>query len=189
MQVRLIATAATLTLALAACGQDNAGSADAAASETPMAAEATASAPAASMSGQDFANAAAASDAFEIASSKLAATHSQTAKIKSFAEQMIKAHTESTAKLKAAGAGASPAIVPDPTLKPEQQQLLDTLESKTGADFDTAYADAQVDGHRKALSLLTQYSTQGDVPQLKSFAEGVIPTVTSHLEMANGLKP
>jgi putative membrane protein len=195
MKVKLFATVATLALALGACGQKGAAAPEGAASDTAasdaaaagdMAPGATAT-PAAMMSGQDFANTAGASDAFEIASSKLAAANAQSAKVKAFAAQMIKAHTESTAKLKTAGASASPAITPDPTLKPEQQQDLDMLKGKTGAEFDTAYAAAQVKGHQQALALLNQYSAQGDVPQLKSFAGATAPIVTEHLSMAQGL--
>jgi putative membrane protein len=190
MKVRHFTAVATLALALAACGQKDSTSADAAASGTVADDMAGASAmppPAAAMSGQEFANAAAASDAFEIAGAKLAATNAQSAKIKSFAQDMIKDHTDSTAKLKAAGASASPAITPDPTLKPEQQQQLDELKGKTGADFDTAYAAGQVSAHQQAVDMLKQYSAQGDVPQLKSFAETVLPTITHHLDMAQDL--
>jgi putative membrane protein len=191
MKVRHFTVAATLALALAACGQNDSTSADASASGTAvpddMASASAMPPPAAAMSGQEFANAAAASDAFEIASAKLAATNAQSAKVKSFAQDMIKDHTDSTAKLKAAGASASPAITPDPTLKPEQQQQLDELKGKTGADFDTAYAAGQVSAHQQAVDMLKQYSAQGDVPQLKSFADTILPTITHHLDMAKDL--
>lgn len=138
--------------------------------------------------GQAFANAAASSDAFEIATSQLAQTASTSAAIKAFAGKMIEAHTGSTEKLKTVAAGASPAITPDPTLTAEQQSTLDTLKTKTGADFDAAYKAAQVDGHQKTLDALKVYSASGDVPQLKTFATGLVSTVTAHLNMAKGLK-
>lgn len=138
--------------------------------------------------GQAFANAAASSDAFEIATSQLAQTASTSAAIKAFAGKMIEAHTGSTEKLKTAAAGVSPAITPDPTLTAEQQSTLDALKTKTGADFDAAYKAAQVDGHQKTLDALKAYLASGDVPQLKTFATGLVPTVTAHLNMAKGLK-
>ena len=138
--------------------------------------------------GQTFANAAASSDAFEIATSQLAQTASTSAAIKAFAGKMISAHTGSTEKLKTAAAGASPAITPDPTLTAEQQSTLDALKTKTGAEFDAAYKAAQVDGHQKTLDALKAYSASGDVPQLKTFATGLVPTVTAHLNMAKALK-
>lgn len=136
------------------------------------------------MTAQGFANAAAASDKFEIESSKLASSSAKSTAVKSFATKMISAHTESTAKLKATKSG----VTPDDTLSAEQQSTLDSLKGKTGADFDTAYAAAQVDGHQRTLDALKSYSTSGDNATLKSFASGMIPTVTAHLNMAKGLK-
>jgi putative membrane protein len=140
------------------------------------------------LTAQGFANAAAASDNFEIQTSQLAATKGSSAAVKKFATQMIAAHTASTAKLKATLAGQSPAVTPDPTLTPEQQSTLDSLKAQTGAAFDSAYAAAQVDAHTKTLDALKNYSASGDNAALKGFADGLIPTVTSHLNLAKGLK-
>lgn len=137
--------------------------------------------------GQTFANQAAASDAFEIATSKLALDKAGKPADKKFARQMITAHTASTAKLKTVSGGLSPAITPDPTLTAEQQQALTDLQTKTGADFDTAYKAAQIDGHQKTLDALKAYAASGDVPDLKAFASGLVPTVTAHLNMAKAL--
>src|SRR5438309_5521142 len=137
--------------------------------------------------GQGFANTAAASDAFEIASSQLAKTSAKAPAVKTFASHMIEAHTASTASLKTAAASASPPITPDATLSADQQQMLDGLKGKTGADFDKAYAEAQVTAHQKTLDALKSYSTGGDVPQLKALAAKMIPTVTAHLNTAKGL--
>jgi putative membrane protein len=137
---------------------------------------------------QDFVNAAAASDKFEIESSKLAAAAGASAAVKRFAESMISAHTDSTAKLKSTVAGMKPPLTPDDSLNADQQTALDGLKGKTGAAFDTAYAAAQVDAHQKTLDSLKAYSAAGDNVALKSFADGLIPTVTAHLTTAKGLK-
>lgn len=137
---------------------------------------------------QDFANAAAASDAFEIETSKLAASKAQSAKVKSFAQSMTKAHTDSTAKLKAAAAAAAPAITPNPALSASQQQALSALNSKSGAEFDAAYAKAQADAHQVTLDTLKAYAAAGEVASLKAFATELVPVVTAHLNMAKALK-
>jgi putative membrane protein len=137
---------------------------------------------------QGFANAAAASDKFEIETSKLAATAAQSSAVKKFADQMISAHTSSTAKLKSILAGTSPAITPDDTLNPDQQSTLRSLQSKKGADFDSAYATAQADAHQKTLTMLNAYASGGDNAKLQDFAKQMIPTVTAHLNLAKGLK-
>ncbi len=137
---------------------------------------------------QGFANAAAASDRFEIESSTLAATAGTSSAIKGFAAKMVAAHTASTAKLKATAAGLNPAVTPDDTLSPDQQSKLDSLKALHGADFDTAYAAAQVEAHQKALDALKGYAASGDNAALKALASGMVPTVTAHLNMAKGLK-
>jgi len=148
-----------------------------------------AGAPEAATAGQDFVNAAAASDAFEIESSKLALDRGQSAAIKEFARDMIAAHTESTAKLKAAASGAQPALVPDPALTAEQQAKLSALGGKSGADFDTVYAAEQVAAHEKALAMLQAYADTGTIAPLKDFAAATAPVVKGHLDMAKALKP
>ena len=186
------------TLALAACGKhDNAttGGADtgnatdvnAMASDNGMAANSAATAPAPTTA-QAFVNAAAASDRFEIESSKLAQGSASSSAVKKFAAQMISAHTASTAKLKGIIAGLNPPLTADDTLAPDQQQTLDSLKGLNGAAFDSAYAQAQQEPHQKTLDALKTYSSSGDNAALKSFASGMIPTVTAHLNLAKGLK-
>jgi len=198
MRYGTIALLSATALALVGCGHKEetttttnsvtAESGSTTVADTNIADNSVVAAPAAS-GGQAFANTAAASDAFEIAESQLAATSAHSAAIKSFAKKMIEAHTGSTAKLKTVTAGLSPAITPDPTLTPDLQAKADALKAKTGADFDTAYAADQVAAHQATLDALKSYSASGDVPALKTFATGLIPTVTAHLNMAKGLKP
>jgi putative membrane protein len=140
-------------------------------------------------SAQDFANTAAASDNFEIETSKLAQTNGQSAAIKAFAQKMIDAHTASTAKLKKAAGSVAPTVVPDMTLAPDQQQSLDQLRSKRGKDFDQTYANLQVDAHQRTLDALKNYAAKGDQPPLNAFANEIIPIVAEHLTMARNLKP
>lgn len=180
----LVAVSAA-ALTLAGCGKkEDSAATTTAGAEMPAA---TDGGPVAASPGQAFANAAASSDAFEIASSQLAADKAGSAKTKTFAQQMIKAHTESTAKLKAAASAATPPLTPDPALTPVQQQKLDALKAKSGAEFDTAYAAAQVEAHQMTLDALKAYSASGDVPSLKAFATELVPIVTAHLNMAKGL--
>jgi putative membrane protein len=108
--------------------------------------------------------------------------------VKKFAVKMIAAHTESTAKLKTTASGLSTPVTPDDTLSADQQAKLDSLKGLNGAGFDSAYASAQVDAHQAALDGLKNYGASGDTPELKTFANGLVPTVTAHLNMAKGLK-
>jgi putative membrane protein len=184
------------TLAVAACGQkaDTSANADMNTSDTSMTnmdAGNLAANDAASVSptsAQGFVNAAATSDKFEIETSKLASAAGASSATKAFATKMIDAHTASTAKLKSTLSGMNPPVTPVDTLTAEQQSTLDNLKTLKGADFDAAYKTAQVDAHTKTLDALKNYSASGDTPALKTFADGLIATVTAHLNMAKGLK-
>jgi len=193
-----LATAASLALALAGCGQKAENTADSAASSAgnaldaagnmaSNAVEATTEALTPTPSGQDFVNKAAKSDAYEIASAKLAATNASSQAVKDFAAEMIKAHTDSTAKIKKAAGEASPPITPDATLTSDQQDDLAELGKLKGADFDEKYIDEQKDAHEDALSLMNDYAKNGDVPSLKTAAGEIAPVVQKHLDMVKGL--
>jgi putative membrane protein len=187
MKSTILIAVSLAALSLAGCKKDAASTNEAAGTATPSDEAAMASASPAASAGQMFADTAAASDMFEIETSKLAINKSQSAKVKRFAEQMIKAHSQSTTKLKTAAGAASPPITPAGQMTAMQQQALTDLSGKTGADFDTAYAKAQVDGHQMTLDALKAYSANGDVPSLKALATELIPIVTGHLNMARSL--
>ena len=191
MRTRLLIAVSGSVLALTACGKNDRSADNTAATDTNIAMDngaMTAPMAADPLTSQGFANAAAASDKFEIESSKLAASASQSAAVKSYAQKMISAHEESSAKLKSTLGGMTPAVAPDDTLNAEQQASLDGLKGKTGADFDAAYKAAQVDAHQKALDALNNYAASGDNDALKTFAKGLSPKVAGHLNMAKGLK-
>lgn len=196
MRHALMITLSAAALALGGCGQKQTTDATAGNADTAMTgaangadtvAASNAAAPVASP-GQMFANTAAASDAFEIATSQLAGTNAKSDSIKTFAAKMIQAHTDSTSNLKLVATGLTPPLTPDPTLTVAQQSKLADLKALNGADFDKAYAAAQVDAHQMTLDALKAYAAGGDVPQLKKFASGLVPVVTAHLNMAKGLK-
>jgi putative membrane protein len=137
--------------------------------------------------GQAFANTAGASDFYEVEAGKLAQQKATTQALKDFGGMMVTGHTKSTEDLKAAGARATPAIVPDPALTAEQEANLETLRSATGADFDTAYKSQQVVAHEKTLAVMKDYAANGDVPELKKFAADTSKVVQMHLDKIKGM--
>lgn len=197
-KIMLIASTAALSLTLAGCGKKAEQAAETvsnSAAETADAAGAMASnamvdvkqAVTATPTGQEFLNTAAKSDAFEIAAAKLALTNGASQAVRDFAADMIKAHTESTAKLKAAAATASPALTPDATLTADQTEDLAELGKKKTAEFDEAYIDDQVDAHQTALALMRDFAEHGDVASLKTAAGEIAPVVQKHLDHVKSL--
>lgn len=136
---------------------------------------------------QKFANDVGASDFFEIQSGKLAQEKAQNQALKDFGAMIVQHHTESTNKLKAAGAKADPAIVPNPALTAEQEANLAALEAADAAQFDTLFKQQQTVAHEKALALVQGYAASGDVAELKAFASEAQKVVQSHLTKIKGL--
>jgi putative membrane protein len=191
---------ASLVLGLTACGPNTDKAVDTAVNQTSETASALGNATSNALSsavdavtptpsGQEFADKAARSDAFEIAASKLALDHAVSAKVKAFAREMIRAHTDSTAKIKVAAKRSTPAITPDPTLAVEQKDRLAALGKVDRAEFDRRYLAGQVDAHENALSLMRDYAKNGDVAPLKAVAGEIAPVVQKHLDQARALEP
>ncbi|QNP43348.1 DUF4142 domain-containing protein [Sphingomonas daechungensis] len=187
MRLSVLLLSAALPLAIGACGQsDTAPSVanDAASSEAAIANN-SASVPASGA--QAFVNAAAASDRFEIETSKLAPGSAASNALMAYAREMVAAHTASSAKLKAIAGKDPVGITIDDTLNTSQNATLEDMKTKKGYLFDAAYLAAQVHAHEQALTELKAYAASGDNAELKAFVEGLLPTVTGHLEQAKAL--
>lgn len=135
----------------------------------------------------DFVQKAAASDMFEIQSSRLALKRSSNPDVKTFARMMIRDHTQSTAALKAAIAESGQSLELPAALPDDKQSALSDLSNAAPADFDKMFMDDQVSGHQAALDLMSRYANDGDVPALKAFAAKVGPVVEHHLNRAKAI--
>lgn len=135
-----------------------------------------------SMNAQQFVDAAASNDAYEIAAGRLAQQKGTTQAVKDFGTMMVRHHGESTTELRAAANKASPALVPSELLSDEQRANLQLLREADGEAFDTAYRAQQVAAHQQALAMLEAYAAKGDSPELRGWAEQTAPVVRAHLE-------
>jgi putative membrane protein len=134
----------------------------------------------------DFVTEAANSDMFEIQSSELALQKSNGA-TKDFASKMVADHTKVSAELKKMVAdGEVKATIPT-TLDSSHQSKLDKLKGLSGNDFDKQYHSDQDSGHKDAVSLYQRYSQGGENAKLKSWAATTLPTLQTHLKMAQDL--
>lgn len=143
--------------------------------------------PAPVTSTRDFVTAAAQSDAFERRAGHMAETMARSPRVKSFGARMVRDHTMTTRNLQAALRKAGKPVPPPPMLSPDQQQMLGQLKG-SGAGFDAAYLQQQVQAHQQALALLQGYAQGGDNPIIRGAARKTIPLVQHHLMMAQQLQ-
>ena len=127
-----------------------------------------------------FATDAASGGMAEVEFGKLALSKTHIASLKKFAQMMVNDHGKANDELKAI-AQKKNITLPDAVDNDHKQKIAD-LEKKQGKDFDKAYVDAMIDGHKKTLDLMEKEAKDGKDADLKAFAEKMVPTVKMHLE-------
>lgn len=119
----------------------------------------------------------------EVELGKMALEKSSNEKVKEFATMMVKDHGMANTELMAIAKQKN--ITLPSTVDDEHKKKMDDLSKKTGTDFDKAYVDAMVSGHKSTLKLMEDESRDGKDADLKSFATKTAPIVQSHLVMIN----
>ena len=140
--------------------------------------------------GKDFVQFMMMSDKFEIAASQLALERARDPAIRDFAADMIAAHRESSADLKAVsdGTNVGRTVTPPPVLDPQHNDMYHALTASFGRRFEDIYLAQQRDAHEDALAHLEGYIDNGRVWQLQRFARRTAPMVRDHLAMLNGIR-
>lgn len=128
----------------------------------------------------------------DIEAGRLAASKSGNAKVKEFAQRMITDHggvnTAATALVTKLG------VTPEETATSRQQsdggaQVRQTLQGKTGVDFDRAYMANEVTYHQNLLGAIDSVllpSVQN--AELKALLTSTRPVVVAHLKSAQDLQ-
>ncbi|MFC7536661.1 DUF4142 domain-containing protein [Sphingomonas sp. GCM10030256] len=188
--MRLLATAAAavLTIGLTACNQSEtsvsnnvAGTPDGGVDEPGVANMADNVVGATSAGAEAYVTAAAASDMFEIETSKLAQQKGQSGAVKSYAKMMIDEHTKSSTELKAAVQGISPAPAIPTVLPADKQTKVDALKTLSGAAFDRQYLADQQAGHQETLAKVNSFLASAQSGPLKDHASKTTGVVQKHL--------
>jgi putative membrane protein len=130
-----------------------------------------------------FATAAANGGMAEVALGKLALTKTSNANIKDFATMMVTDHSKANDELMSIAKTKN--ITLPAAVDSTHQKKMDDLTKLNGKDFDKAYVDAMVDGHKKTLSLMQDEAKDGKDADLKAFAAKTAPTVQMHLDAIN----
>ena len=130
-----------------------------------------------------FATKAAGGGMAEVALGKLAQQKSTNSQIQSFGAMMVTDHGKANDEL-AAIAKTKNITLPDSVDADHKQKIAD-LSKMSEKDFDKAYVDAMIDGHKKTLKLMQDEATNGKDADLKAFAAKVAPTVQIHLDAIN----
>jgi len=125
------------------------------------------------------------SNDFEIASGKLALQRSGSEAIRGYANRMIIERGELAVLLSRSRQEAGVSYAPTPGgAQPRHAAVMDRLTTLQGAEFDSAYASAQLAAQTEAVAQVGAYSQNGDDGNLRRFAQQALPKLEAELDHA-----
>lgn len=136
-----------------------------------------------------FAEATAMSDMYEVTAGNIALERAESEAVREFAQMMVADHTKSSRDLEQALGGTVEDFSMPASLDTEHQAQIDILQSLQGDAFDREYLTQQMNAHTKTLALLKAYAGNGDVAELRQFAQSTIPVVQKHVDWLENNAP
>lgn len=135
--------------------------------------------------GKAFLTAAADINLSEISLGKLAEQKGATQAVKDFGKRMVDDHTKLESQLETC---AKQEGVTLPT-KPGGQDaaVKQQLSQQSGAQFDQAYIQQMISGHKQAVAMFQNEIEHGQDPAIKSAAQSALPVIQQHLQLAQNL--
>jgi len=180
----------TLTLAVSSCAKRTDETTTSSTTTTPV--ESTQTSTAATPSDAEIAATVTAANDTDIENAKLALEKSSNADVKQFAKEMVAAHTQLNQQGSALLSKLNVTPTDNPTstsIKTGGESTRSTLKGLSGADFDKAYVNAEVDLHQAVLDQLDNtLIPSAQNAELKSMLEQARPTISAHLDHAKSLK-
>jgi putative membrane protein len=190
-----MATLAVATLAMAACAKKDNSGVDTTAASSTMSADTSAMSASSTTSGTwTDANIFALLDEANMADSAagaLAATKGTASAIRDFGRKMMRDHHTLRAQGEALAKKLkiTPTPPADDTQVADAQKEMDTLNSTAkGKDFDKAYIDSEVEGHKKVLDMATKAFAQAQSTELKNLIQKATPAIQGHLDLAESVQ-
>ena len=121
----------------------------------------------------------------EIGLSNQALSKSSNDDVKSFAQKMVDDHTKAGDELKTLAADKNVTLPMEADAK--HKAAMEKMSSLSGDAFDKAYVKMMVNDHEKAVAMFQKEADNGKDADAKAFAVKTLPTLKSHLEMAQSL--
>ena len=173
LKLGLIVLAATVSLS--ACSRDR--SVEAARGDQQ---------PAATPAEQDFMLKAAQANLAEIDIARLVMQKSQNSDVKDYANMIQKDHTNALEDL--TDLMRDKRMSPPNTLSPETKMDIEKMTALSGPELDREFANGMVADHQKAIEMFRDQGNIAQTPEVKKYAENLLPELEMHLEKAQKLQ-
>lgn len=128
----------------------------------------------------------------EIQAGQLAQQKGTTRDVKDYGATLVRDHTKGDQEVKtlASKMNVDLEAVKDEARHREKQQAMqnkmDQLQKMTGKDFDKAFAQMMVNGHREAIEMVKTARIDAK-PELKSMLDKTLPVLQKHEDTANDI--
>ena len=122
----------------------------------------------------------------EVKLGEMAGAKSANADVKALATHLVTDHGKANTELKALADTKKVEVAPELTTLAKAKVKL--LDAKSGGDFDKAFVEAMVDGHKKSVKAFEKASSEAKDADLKAWAAKTLPTLKMHLSMAEDVQ-
>ena len=129
----------------------------------------------------------------EIEVGQIAQKNGSTRDVKDFGATLVRDHTKADQDVKtlASKMNVDPEAKKADATHQEKQQVMqnkiDQLKKMRGKDFDRAFAQMMVNGHRQAIEMVKDARGTVQNAELKSLLDRLLPTLQKHEDMANDI--
>ena len=119
----------------------------------------------------------------EVVLGKIAMQKAVNKRVKNFGVMMVKDHSKINDKLMALAESKHLTLPTVPNIK--DQQVIDELSKKSGAEFDSAYVKDMMADHNNDIKEFQNASQNSLDPDIKSFAIKTLRVLQNHLDAIN----
>jgi len=123
---------------------------------------------------------------FEIESGRLAAQKANNMALREFGQKMMSEHSQADSELRAL-ASRKGLTVPIAMSDSHQKKLEKLRAEKPGKAFDKEFRDLMIDSHKEAVDLFEDTAKDSKDPEVKAFAQKMLPTLKLHESAAEAL--
>ncbi|MCZ2496338.1 DUF4142 domain-containing protein [Xylophilus sp. Kf1] len=125
---------------------------------------------------------------YEVEISKLAVDKASDPAVKAFAQMMVTDHTKANDELKQFADSHNAKVAPG--VPKDKQAVIARMSKMDGARFDKAYHDqVGIKDHKTDIALFEKEAKGGGNADLKAWADKTLPTLKTHLQHAQDMKP
>lgn len=117
----------------------------------------------------------------EVELGQLAVERAASARVKQFAQQMIKDHSKAGEDLKQLAQQKK--VTLPPGVLPKAKQTKENLSKLNGEQFDREYVKVMVEVHEKDVAAFDAVAKNATDADVKAFAAATAPTLKHHLQM------